>query len=192
MLATHQTLPILKSTCTIITKMQNRLPSVALSLLVASGIVGCHSGSIAEIVPEQMSRTPSSASTHTALVQSIHRQINEYRQSRNLPPLTLNSQISAQAFAHSQAMASGKVPFSHDGFEQRVQVIRQTIPYRAAAENVAFNQGYSNPDVQAVQGWLKSPGHRVNIEGQYDLTGIGIAQNPQGEYYFTQIFIRSR
>ncbi|PPS46072.1 serine protease [Chroococcidiopsis sp. TS-821] len=145
------------------------------------------------IVPEQMLRKPiPAASSYTALEQSIHRQINEYRRSRNLPPLTLDSRISAQALAHSQVMASGKVSFSHDGFEQRVQVIRRTIPYRAAAENIACNQGYSNPDVQAVQGWINSPGHRVNIEGQYDLTGIGISRNAKGEYYFTQIFIRSR
>lgn len=141
-----------------------------------------------------MSRTPPSPalSSISALEQSIHQQINAYRRSHNLPPLTLDSRISAQASTHSQAMASGKVPFGHDGFDQRVQVIRRTIPYRAASENVAFNQGYSNPDVQAVQGWIKSAGHRVNIEGQYDLTGIGITRNTKGEYYFTQIFIRSR
>lgn len=173
--------------------MQNLFSSIALSMLVAGGTIGCHAVSIAEIVPEQMSRAPlSAANSHTALVQSIHQQINEYRRSRNLPPLTLDSRISAQALAHSQAMASGKVSFSHDGFDQRIQEIRRTIPYRAVAENVAFNQGYRHPDVQAVQGWIKSPGHRVNIEGQYNLTGIGISRNNQGEYYFTQIFIRSR
>ncbi|OKH26316.1 serine protease [Chroogloeocystis siderophila 5.2 s.c.1] len=174
--------------------MQKYFSSMALSLLIASGTVSCHAASIAhKIIPTQMSRVPTPASSsHTALEQSIHRQINEYRRSRNLSPLTLDSRISAQALAHSQAMASGKVSFSHDGFDQRFQIIRRTIPYRAAAENVAFNQDYSNPDVQAVQGWIKSPRHRVNIEGQYDLTGIGISRNANGEYYFTQIFIRSR
>lgn len=174
--------------------MQNYFSSVALSLLVAAGCVGCHAASISQIVPEQMSRrsTPGSSSSFAALEQSIHQQINQYRRSRDLPPLTRDARINAQATAHSQAMASGKVSFSHDGFDQRVQAIRRNIPDRAAAENVAFNQGYPQPDVQAVEGWIKSPGHRVNIEGQYNLTGIGIARNSQGEYYFTQIFIRSR
>ncbi len=89
-------------------------------------------------------------------------------------------------------MASGKVPFSHQGFEQRVSIIRRQIPYQAAAENVAFNQGYSNPAEQAVEGWIKSDGHRVNIEGQYNLTGIGIVKNAKNEYYFTQLFINRR
>ncbi len=89
-------------------------------------------------------------------------------------------------------MAGGRVPFSHQGFKQRVKVISRMIPYHSAAENVAYNQGYGDPDREAVQGWLKSTEHRINIEGQYDLTGIGIAKNAVGEYYFTQIFIRRR
>jgi len=41
-----------------------------------------------------------------------------------------------------------------------------------------------------VQGWLKSPGHRKNIKGDFDVTGIGVSKNAQGDYYFTQIFIK--
>ncbi|HEY9649405.1 MAG TPA: CAP domain-containing protein, partial [Coleofasciculaceae cyanobacterium] len=127
-----------------------------------------------------------------SMEQSVHQQINQYRQSRNLPPLTLNAQITEQARLHSADMASGRVPFSHNGFDGRVRAIARSISYRSAAENVAYNQGYSNPGEQAVQGWLKSTGHRQNIEGNYDLTGIGITKNAKGEYYFTQIFIKRR
>lgn len=126
------------------------------------------------------------------LEQSVHAQINQYRKSKGLPPLTLDPRISRQALGHSQAMASGRVPFSHNGFQQRVQAIASLIPYSGAAENVAYNMGYRDPATQAVQGWLKSPGHRKNIEGRYDLTGVGIAQNAKGEMYFTQIFIKSK
>lgn len=134
----------------------------------------------------------STSSEYAAMEQSVHQQINQYRQSRNLPPLTLNAQITEQARIHSADMASGRVPFSHNGFDGRVRAIAQSISYRSAAENVAYNQGYSNPGEQAVQGWLKSTGHRQNIEGNYDLTGIGITKNAKGEYYFTQIFIKRR
>ena len=72
------------------------------------------------------------------------------------------------------------------------EAIAKAIAYSAAAENVAYNSGYSDPATQAVQGWLKSTGHRQNLEGNYNLTGIGIAKNAKGEYYFTQIFILSR
>lgn len=134
----------------------------------------------------------SSSATLTALEQSIYEQINQYRQSRNLSPLKLDSRITEQARLHSQAMASGRVPFGHQGFEQRAGAIKRVIPYRKAAENVAYNQGYRAPDREAVQGWLKSISHRTNIEGQYDLTGIGIAKNAKEEYYFTQIFVDRR
>ena len=52
--------------------------------------------------------------------------------------------------------------------------------------------GYSNPGEVAVEGWIKSPGHHKNMIGDYDLTGIGIAQNSEGTYYFNQIFIKTR
>lgn len=132
------------------------------------------------------------AATAETLEQSVLRQINQYRADRKLPPLQLDARISTQALTHSQAMANGQVPFSHNGFEQRIQTIGKSLPYRSAAENVAYNMGYQDPATQAVKGWLKSPGHLKNIQGQFNLTGIAVARNAKGEYYFTQIFIRSR
>ncbi|AFY95933.1 CAP domain-containing protein [Chamaesiphon minutus] len=115
--------------------------------------------------------------------------VNKYRQSRNLPPLVADSDISAQAKAHSERMArSGNM--SHDGFHERVASVAKTIVYRNAAENVAYNMGYGQPDLVAVQGWIESPGHQKNMLGRFDLTGIGVARGAKGEYYFTQIFIR--
>ncbi|NES67376.1 MAG: CAP domain-containing protein, partial [Okeania sp. SIO2D1] len=87
---------------------------------------------------------------------------------------------------------SGQTTFSHDGFQQRVKVISQQIPYKSAAENIANNMGYSNPGEKAVEGWIGSPGHHKNMVGDYNLSGIGIAQNSEGTYYFNQIFIKTR
>lgn len=127
-----------------------------------------------------------------SIEQAVHTQINQYRNQRGLPPFQLDANISNQARGHSQNMANGTVPFSHNGFQQRVSAIASVIPYTAAAENVAYNQGYADPATKAVQGWLKSPGHLKNIEGSYNLTGIGVAKNAKGEYYLTQVFIRKR
>jgi len=143
----------------------------------------------------QPSTTPSNTQSTTSLAsieKAVHNQVNRYRANRGLPPLSLDSRITEQARIHSRNMASGKVGFSHAGFNQRVQVIARAIPLSTAAENVAYNQGYSNPATQAVQGWLNSSGHRANIEGKYNRTGVGVAKNARGQYYFTQIFIRSR
>ncbi|MBW4424274.1 MAG: CAP domain-containing protein [Nostoc desertorum CM1-VF14] len=128
------------------------------------------------------------SSNNAGLEQSVFSQINNYRVSQGLPALTRNSAIDNQARIHSQNMANGKVSFGHTGFSQRVQAIG--ISYSSAAENVAYNQGYSDPATQAVQGWLKSPGHLANIKGNFQKTGIGVASNSKGEIYFTQIFLR--
>ncbi|HLP88477.1 MAG TPA: CAP domain-containing protein [Nostocaceae cyanobacterium] len=125
-----------------------------------------------------------------AIENSVYQQINQYRVSQNLPPLARNTSIDNQARIHSQNMASGKVPFGHQGFQQRVTAIG--IPYTSAAENVAYNQGYSDPATKAVQSWLQSSGHLANIKGNFNLTGVGVAVNSKGVVYFTQIFLKSR
>ncbi|MBE0644867.1 MAG: CAP domain-containing protein [Bacteroidetes bacterium] len=118
--------------------------------------------------------------------------VNQYRVDNGYAPLTRNDIIDAQARKHSTNMAAGSVPFSHDGFEDRVNEIRKNINIGGAGENVAMNSGYSDPARVAFDGWIKSDGHRANIEGNYDLTGIGVAQSSSGAYYLTQIFAKSR
>jgi len=44
----------------------------------------------------------------------------------------------------------------------------------------------------AVDGWLGSPHHRENIEGNFDRTGVGVARARDGTWYYTQIFIARR
>lgn len=132
----------------------------------------------------------SNSSSLRDLEVSVELKINQHRQSQGLSSLRSDQRISDQARAHSEAMAKGQVPLGHDGFEQRVK--STGILYTKVAENVAVNQGHSDPATQAVQSWLKSSGHRQNIEGSYDLTGVGVAKNSAGEYYFTQIFIKER
>ncbi|MGM3305012.1 CAP domain-containing protein [Anabaena sp. WFMT] len=129
-------------------------------------------------------------SQNSTLEKLVFEQINQYRVAQGMPKLTLNANISQQARIHSQNMANGIVKFSHHGFEQRVKAI--PLSYNSAAENVAFNVGYSNPANQAVIGWLNSPGHLKNIHGQYKLTGVGVAINAKGEVYLTQIFLNTR
>jgi uncharacterized protein YkwD len=124
----------------------------------------------------------------TALEQAVFEKINQYRHERGLAPLTLDSTISQHSRLHSQDMAS-RDAISHDGFEQRIAQLAQVIAHRGAAENVASNRGYADPVEKAIDGWLNSPSHRQNIEGTYDVTGIGVVRTEQGEYYFTQIFV---
>ncbi len=91
---------------------------------------------------------------------------------------------------HRENMAQQTVDFSHEGFQGRIKALQDNISYSGAAENIAYNMGYEDPVNRAVAGWIESDGHRQNMIRNYDLTGIGVAVNQEGEYYFTQIFIR--
>ncbi|MBN1448396.1 MAG: CAP domain-containing protein [Bacteroidetes bacterium] len=124
--------------------------------------------------------------------QRVHTLINQHRVDLGLAPLTLRDVITIQARNHSRNMADGTVPFSHDGFTDRVDAISSQIPISGAAENVATISGYSDPARIAVDRWIKSAGHKANLEGDYDLTGIGVAQSATGGYYLTQMFAKSR
>ena len=113
--------------------------------------------------------------------------INAYRTSHHLLPLKMSPIISSVAAVHSRNMASKKLSFGHQGFHGRIAHLYKGFKNcRGGAENVAYYR--LNPK-QLVNGWVASRGHRQNIEGHYNLTGIGIAYGKKGWAHFTQIFL---
>jgi uncharacterized protein YkwD len=173
-----------------------RPSQLGILVILSTGLMACGAvnfSSFAELLPSlssSVSSSPLDASTLLILENKIYQQVNQYRQSRGLPLLLLNRIISQQARLHSQRMATGLVPFSHQGFEERAQTIGFSIPYQSVGENVAVNQGYDDPVKVAVDGWIKSKGHRENMQGNFDSTGIGVATDNQGKIYLTQIFLK--
>jgi uncharacterized protein YkwD len=114
--------------------------------------------------------------------------VNEFRRSKGLPALQADSYISSVALGHSRDMLTGKSPFGHDGFRQRIDRISTKLgKLHVAAENVASGPMGAK---EVVDGWLHSPGHRRNILGDFWLTGIGVAEAANGMIYFTQIFVK--
>ena len=115
--------------------------------------------------------------------------VNEYRAKRHLSQLTMNNSISQEAVKHSRDMASKAMPFGHNEFNGRIKrLYRKISQCNGGAENVA---SYKLDAKKLVDAWIASPGHRQNIVGNYNLTGIGIAHGKQGWAYYTQIFLRS-
>ncbi|ARG98901.1 SCP-like extracellular [Legionella micdadei] len=115
--------------------------------------------------------------------------MNEYRAKHGLKPLKLDSLMSKEAAKHSRDMARHAIPFGHKNFDKRIHRIFAKIKQcQGGAENVAYNYK-DGKDV--VRNWLTSPGHRRNIVGNYNLTGIGLARDKKGKLYFTQIFLRT-
>lgn len=125
----------------------------------------------------------------SAIESAILVHINQYRQQHGLSQLKMDSRISREARKHSLDMARHAMPFGHQYFNKRIAQLHKEIKNsNAGAENVAFNYK-SAQDV--VNNWVKSPGHKQNIEGNYNLTGIGIARDTNGKIYFTQIFLKT-
>jgi uncharacterized protein YkwD len=170
------------------------------TLMIVTGVTTAKAEIITSVPAEELPQTEqqsseikNSPSVPPVVIGSselaILNRVNQYRQSKNLPPLTIDPIISAQAKAHSEKMARvGKI--GHEGFNDRVQSVSKEIVYRSASENVGYNVGYDRPEAIVVEDWISSPGHQKNMVGRYDLTGIGSATNTKGEIYFTQIFIR--
>lgn len=128
------------------------------------------------------------------LEKSLFNLVNRHRQSLNLPDFEWNDTIAEQCRIHSRDMLDGRVLFGHTGLEQRMARISLSIPVEEIRENVAYlsdTMGLSDPANTVFQEWLKSATHRHAIEGNFDLSGVGAARK-SGQYYFTQIYIRSR
>ena len=124
----------------------------------------------------------------------IHGLVNDHRGSLGLTPFAFSPEIAAIARRHSQNMAAGRVEYGHGGIESRRHAVRSFIRQKGNAENVHTIRNHPSPAVigqEAVADWLDSPGHRRHIEGDYHLTGIGVARAADGRYYLTQFFVRT-
>lgn len=150
------------------------------------------------------------------LAQRIHVRINGERAKNELSPLAWDKALSRIAAGHSRDMAKRKY-LAHDspegqGFPDRYRKagyacrIRIGRTIHGGAENIALNHLYesvttvngvahydwNSPEKiagKAVEGWMKSPGHRENILTPYwKREGIGVEIAPDGKVYVTQNF----
>jgi uncharacterized protein YkwD len=112
--------------------------------------------------------------------------VNQHRESLGLTPLKMNSIVREQSQLHSRSMANGTEKFSRNGFNNRTKIIRSKFGGNAFAENIAYGHMSAK---SVVDGWLNSPGHKKNIEGNYTHIGVGVAQTSSGTLYYTQIFV---
>jgi uncharacterized protein YkwD len=114
--------------------------------------------------------------------------INAHRTSQELATLQSNAVIKQQASQHCTDMADGTAAFVHDGSLDRVAAIKASIHGTYTAENVAMDGPSADATVTA---WLNSPSHKANIEGDFNLTGMGALKASNGTTYYTQIFFKS-
>jgi uncharacterized protein YkwD len=163
------------------------------------------SGSIPRTVPRTSSTRPGGVVTEKKVVvtpttpvieanlapgleRDILSLVNDYRKTKKLPPLANNGAMEYQARRHSMDMGTHRVPFGHQGFTFRMKYVFDKIP---GSTQVGENVAYGNLSAKAVvTGWINSPEHRKNMEGNFKYTGIGVTRNMQNQLYFTQLFAK--
>ena len=114
-----------------------------------------------------------------------HRATNQVRVDHKLPTLAKQDCLKQYAVKQAQAMAAAK-QMSH----QDLTPILSECKLAAAGENVA----YGFPDGKAaVNGWMASPGHRVNVLSPvYELVGTAARKGNDGKWYVAQVYGRPK
>ena len=95
--------------------------------------------------------------------------------------------LEAAAMEHARDMAD-RHKMAHrggDGSSPFDRMKRQGYRFRTAAENVAY--GFEDVD-SVMTGWMKSPGHRRNILGNFSEIGVGRAIARDGASYWCVTF----
>jgi uncharacterized protein YkwD len=125
-----------------------------------------------------------------ALQRELDAAINEHRRRRGLRPLVPDPALAAAARQHSQRMRNLGF-FDHidpcDGTSalERVRAV-DSRRWALVAENLAGGQWTA---AQVLQGWLDSPGHRVNLEHpRVSAIGTSVALGGPLRTYVTQLY----
>ncbi|WP_036157348.1 CAP domain-containing protein [Maribacter forsetii] len=130
--------------------------------------------------------TLASSKMHSTMEADLFELINNYRISVGLNPFEFESISYYYATLHTNYMISKGIT-SHDMFTKRASGISKRTDAVFVAENVARN--YDTIE-EAFDAWLDSEGHRKNLEGDFNYSAISIVENSNGDYYFTQIFVK--
>ncbi len=112
---------------------------------------------------------------------------NAERGRKRLLPLSLSPDLTRAAQVQAADMARrGKMAHrGGDGSSPFDRIRRAGYPFQAAGENVAY--GFAGVDA-VMAGWMRSPGHRRNILGQFTAMGAGRAIAPDGVSYWCVTF----
>jgi uncharacterized protein YkwD len=137
---------------------------------------------------------PALEAEYAAQIQS---KINNYRAGVGLSHLKRLREFDSLAAQHNQYMAeqaaasgSSNILISHDNSQSRANAVFAQ-GFTKFGENVAANRGHT-ADVLTdnfVLRWIKSTGHRENIEGDFTQTGIDVHVDTRNNtIYATQVF----
>lgn len=162
----------------------NNQPLRLLLVLCALVLTSCSSNSEIELAGN--TSEPTTVIAEKSIEAETLVLINNYRVANGFSPLSKLQSIKSQANNHTNYMIDQN-KISHDFFYQRKEYLTQNASAVGVGENVAF--GYSSAE-SVVNAWIKSEGHKKNIEGNFTHFEISAEKDADGKWYFTNIFIK--
>jgi uncharacterized protein YkwD len=168
--------------------MKLSLPTLALILILLSSCSKYENFAGYEVNNDDLLSkvTLVSSDAHNTIEAELFEMINNYRTSIGLNEMVFESTTYYYAGLHTDYMIE-EGNTSHAKFGERAENISKRTGAVFVAENVARN--YDTLEA-AFEAWLDSPGHRQNLEGDFDYSAISIRPNGNGDLYFTQVFFR--
>ena len=167
--------------------MDSKLPPLTFFVFILSFMVSCS--------PEESIETPESQTPlpvvlnyeYSPIELETMALINDYRVSIGLNALERINHVSYKSEEHDNYMITNNV-VNHDEFAARSKNIIGVLGAKKVSENIAYN--YNNAKM-AFDAWMKSEGHKKNIEGDFTHFGIAVRANPvNGRKYYTNIFVK--
>jgi uncharacterized protein YkwD len=127
----------------------------------------------------------------SGMEQRLLEEINKIRLFHALAPLESTEDLNRIARGFSFRMNRfgifGHFDFAGNNVADRVRAAG--IRFSLVAENIAKNINFSDPVETAIDGWMKSDGHRANIlTSDFRETGVGIWKDGN-IYHLTQVFL---
>ncbi|MDO6676827.1 CAP domain-containing protein [Tenacibaculum sp. 1_MG-2023] len=161
----------------------NNYPQKLLVLFCALIITSCSSNEaeIADSTPEMLTSI-----IEKPIEADVLDLINSYRVNNGFSSLNKLQTIKSQTNNHTNYMIE-KEEISHDFFHQRKEYLTENANAIKIGENVAY--GYSTAEA-VVDAWIKSNGHKENIEGDYTHFEITAKKSDNGKWYYTNIFVK--
>jgi uncharacterized protein YkwD len=147
------------------------------------------------VVPASVAAAPrATVAAATSSERRLFDLINAERRGRGHRALVWDGELTRMARQHSENMSRQKF-FNHvdrDGRDLQDRAAIQGLRgWSALAENIAYNQGFDDPEAFAVERWMISAKHRDNIlNGEFTHAGLGVVRAPDGTVYFTQVFMK--
>lgn len=160
--------------------MKMRFYQLLLVLLICLG-ASCEK----ESLPNSSSDIPIALSNEM-VENEVLNVVNDHRLSLGLNALLFSEAAYVQAGTHNDYMIQ-KGSISHDNFSSRASKIAAEVDAKFVAENVA--RDYNSAE-GAFQGWLNSTSHKKTMEGEFTHTAVSVKIDPNGNFYYTQLFFR--